>query len=282
MMVNTKGKEITKTILLFILGLIIIAPIFLMFVNSLKDDMYEIMRDMGSLKAFTVTHPTLSNFREILLESVQNFGRSFFNSMVVLSSTVVLSLVVASMAGYSMLRGKLGFQKYLLIFVLSLYIIPMESIMLPLMYQVTRWKITDSYIVQILPFIASPIYIYLFYNFFKQVPDSLAEAGDLEGASFWKIYKDIYLPMNSAPVVTVCILQGMDMWNQYLWPLLVTTNEKVRPMSVSIASFTGTGGIIYWDKLMAASVVMLLPVLILFLFFQRYFIESVASSAVKG
>ena len=253
-----------------------------MFISSLKDDRYEIMRDMGSLKAFFVLHPTLHNFKEVLFESVQNFGRSFINSIIVLSVTVVLTSIVCSMAGYALQRGKLKIKKFIFLVVLSLYIIPMEAIMLPLMYQVSSWGITDTFSVQILPFVASPLYIYLFYNYFKEIPVSLSENAELEGASFWQIFKDIYLPMNKAPIITVCILQGMDMWNQYLWPLLVTTDQKVRPMSVALSSFTGTGGDIYWDQLMAASVVMLLPVLVLFIIFQRNFIESVGSSAVKG
>lgn len=282
MMVNSRNKEIAKTTFLTILGIIIITPIFLLFVSSLKDDRFEIMRDMGSLRAFVVLHPTLHNFYEIFFESVQNVGRGFVNSMIVLVATVVLTFIIASMAGYTIHRGKLRFEKPLLVVVLSLYIIPMEAIMLPLMYQVSSWHIMDTYIVQILPFIASPLYIYLFYNYFRAVPDSLAESADLEGASFWQIYRQVYLPMNASPIITVCILQGMDMWNQYMWPLMVTTNERRRPLSILIASFTGAGGEIYWDQLMASSVVMLLPVLVLFLFFQRYFIESVASSAVKG
>lgn len=281
-MVRKKNKDIAFTIFLAVLGCIIIMPIVLMFISSLKDDRYEIMKDMGSLKAFTVSNPTLKNFHEILFESVQNFGRAFLNSIIVLSSTVVLTFFVTSMAGYAILRGKLKFQKFLFIAILSLYIIPVESIMLPLMYQVSSWGMTDTYAVQILPFIASPLYIFLFYNYFKEVPFSLAESCELEGASFWRTYWSVYLPMNKSPIITVCILQGMDMWNQYLWPLLVTTEEKVRPISISISSFMGTGGDIYWDQLMAASVLMLLPMLILFLFFQRFFIQSVAASAVKG
>ena len=281
-MVRNRQKDLYFAGFLFILGLVIITPIFLMFISSLKDDRYEIMRDMGSLKAFFVLHPTLHNFREVLFESVQNFGCSFINSIIVLSVTVVLTSIVCSMAGYALQRGKLKIKKFIFLVVLSLYIIPMEAIMLPLMYQVSSWGITDTFSVQILPFVASPLYIYLFYNYFKEIPVSLSENAELEGASFWQIFKDIYLPMNKAPIITVCILQGMDMWNQYLWPLLVTTDQKVRPMSVALSSFTGTGGDIYWDQLMAASVVMLLPVLVLFIIFQRNFIESVGSSAVKG
>ena len=196
-MVRKKNKDIAFTIFLAVLGCIIIMPIVLMFISSLKDDRYEIMKDMGSLKAFTVSNPTLKNFHEILFESVQNFGRAFLNSIIVLSSTVVLTFFVTSMAGYAILRGKLKFQKFLFIAILSLYIIPVESIMLPLMYQVSSWGMTDTYAVQILPFIASPLYIFLFYNYFKEVPVSLAESCELEGASFWRTYWSVYLPMRS-------------------------------------------------------------------------------------
>ena len=202
-MVRSKSKDLTISFLLFILGLLIITPIFLMFISSLKDDRYEIMKDMGSLKAFIVTKPTLHNFKEVLFESVQNFGRSFFNSIIVLSVTVILTAIVCSMTGYALQRGKLKIRKYIFIAVLSLYIIPMESIMLPLMYQVSTWGITDTYAVQILPFVASPLYIYLFYNYFKEVPISLSENAELEGASFWQVFKNVYLPMNKAPIITV-------------------------------------------------------------------------------
>lgn len=280
-MVQSSAKEKVKALLLVAVGILLVVPIYMLFVGSLKDDMYEIIKDMGSAKSFIALRPTLHNYYEVLFESVQNFSRAFLNSMFVLITTVIFTFIVSSMAGYSLQQGQLRWRKILLVVVISLYIIPMEAIMMPLMYQVTSWHITDTYFVQILPFAASPIYIFLFYQFFKQVPISLSEASQLEGATFFQIYAKVYLPMSTSPIITVCILQGMDMWNQYLWPLLVTTKETVRPMSVSIASFTGTGGIIYWDQLMAASVVMFLPMLLLFLFFQRYFIESMVSSAVK-
>lgn len=282
MIAGQEKKEVIKSVLLLLLGLILISPLILMVVSSLKDDMYQIMEDMGSIKAFFVSNPTFHNYQEVLSsDSVQNFKRFFINSVIVLTGTVVFTIIISSMAGYTLHRGKLGIHKLLLPFIISLYIIPMESIMLPLMYQVMKWGISDTYIVQILPFIASPIYIFLFYQFFKQVPVSLSEAAEIEGASFWKIYWDIFLPINRSAVVTVAILQGMDAWNQYLWPLLVTQTERARPMSVALASFSGTG-VIYWDRLMAASVVMLIPVLLFFLLFQRFFIQSVASTAVKG
>ena len=282
MIVGQRHKEMIKAGLLVLLGLVIVSPLVLMLVSSLKDDMYRIMEDMGSIKAFMVNDPSLNNYREILSsDSVQNFKRFFMTSIIILAGTVTGTVIISSMAGYTLHRGTMKIHKILLPLIISLYIIPMESIMLPLMYQVMRWGISDTYAVQILPFIASPIYIFLVYQFFRQVPVSLSEAAMIEGASFWRIYWNIFFPINRSAVVTVAILQGMDAWNQYLWPLLVTQTERVRPMSVALASFSGTG-VIYWDRLMAASVVMLLPVLVFFLFFQKFFIQSVASTAVKG
>ena len=153
--------------------------------------------------------------------------------------------------------------------------------MLPMLYESVKLNLLDTYIVQILPFIASPLYIFLFYQFFKEVPESISEAAKIDGVGFFGIYFRIFMPLNVPALVTVAILQGMEAWNQYLWPLLVTQTEKVRPLTVSIASFFGTSDT-YWDKLFAASVLMMIPLLVIYLAFQKYFISSVASSAVKG
>ncbi len=282
MAMTTKQVSQVKTFLLILLGIVTISPLFIMFISSLKDDRLTIMQDMGSLRAFWVDKPVLNNYYEILGPgSLQNFGIYFRNSIIILAFVVAGTILVSSMAGYTMLRGKLKIHKYLLALVIALYIIPSETILLPLMYQVTKMRMLDTFAAQILPFVASPIHIFLFYQFMKQIPLSIGEAASIEGATFWQIYWRFYLPMNGPAVVTVAILQGMDSWNQYLWPLLITQTERVRPISIAIASYSQVGTI-YWDRLMAASVLMVLPVLVLFLFFQKFFIASIVSSAVKG
>ncbi|MCF7945983.1 MAG: carbohydrate ABC transporter permease [Spirochaetia bacterium] len=279
---NDKRFDRIKAAILICIGIIFISPLFLMIVSSLKDDRLQIMEDIGSIKAFWVSNPTLNNFVEILNpSSLQNFGMYFRNSVIILALTAIGTIVISSMAGYTLLRGRMKMHKILLPVIISLYIIPLEAIMLPLLYQSIKMGLIDTFVIQILPFIASPMYIFLFYQFMKQVPHSIGEAAFIEGASFWRVYKDIYLPINTSAIATVAILQGMDSWNQYFWPLLVTQSDRVRPISVAIASFSQVGTI-YWDRLMAASVLMMLPVLIFFLIFQRFFIASIASSAVKG
>lgn len=280
-----KSKRTVDTVTgvaLLILAIIIVSPLLMLFVSSLKADRFQIMADMGSLRAFFVTEPTLDNFRAILSGATsQNFSRYFVNSIVVLALTVVGTIIVASMSAFTLLRGKLKIQRYLLPMIIALYIIPAEAIMLPLMYQAGHMGLIDTYIIQVIPFVAGPFYIFLFYQFYQQVPESIAESAQIEGASFWQVFSKVYFPTNGAAAITVGILTGLESWNQYLWPLLVTTSDRVRPISVAIASFSQTGTI-YWNTLMAASVLMMLPVLVFFLIMQRHFVASVMSSAVKG
>jgi multiple sugar transport system permease protein len=203
------------------------------------------------------------------------------NSSLVLVGTVILTLIVSSMAAFVLQQGRFRGRKLLLGIITALYIIPAETIMLPMLYECLALGITDTYWVQMLPFVASPLFIFLFYQFFAQVPQSIAEAAHIDGAGPGRIFQRIYLPLNGPALATVAILQGMGSWNQYLWPLLATNTDDYRPITVAIASFFGSDTIL-WNLAMAGSVLMMLPVLAFFLAFQRFFIASVSSSAVKG
>lgn len=281
-MTARRSRDILRTALLGALSVVIVAPLVILFASSLKGTRQEILADAGSWKAFVVADPTLKNFAEVLKpDSLTPFLRYLFNSALVLAATVVLTLAVSSMAAFVLLRGHFRGRRLLLGLITALYIIPSETIMLPMLYECLGLGITDSYIVQILPFAASPLFIFLLYQFFSQVPGSIAEAALIDGAGPFRIYSAIYLPLNGSSLATVAILQGMGMWNQYLWPLLSVSTDNYRPITVAIASFFGSDTIL-WNLAMAGSVMMMLPVLAFFLAFQRYFIASVSSSAVKG
>jgi multiple sugar transport system permease protein len=281
-MSRNRARDILRTILLAVLSVIIIVPLVILFASSLKGTRQEILADAGSWKAFVVLDPTLQNFVDVLgPKSLTPFLRYLFNSALVLAITVLLTLGISSMAAFVILRGHFKGRKALLAVIAALYIIPNETIMLPMLYECLGLGITDSYAVQILPFIASPLFIFLLYQFFSQVPPSIAEAALIDGAGSFRTYRSVYLPLNGAALATVAILQGMGMWNQYLWPLLSISTDNYRPITVAIASFFGSDTIL-WNLAMAGSLLMMLPVLIFFLVFQRYFIASVSSSAVKG
>ena len=273
---------IIKLASISIITLVIVSPLFLLIVASLKPDRFQILAEMGSFKAFWVANPTLKNYQDILTFSGnQPFGRYLFNSVIVLAFTLIGGMLLNSMAAFVLAWGRLPGRAFVLTLMIGLYIVPQESIVLPLLSIVNTIGLSDSFAAQILPFLASPLYIFLLYQFFMQVPRDLYDAAVVDGASPFEIYWKVFLPISLPALATVAILLGIETWNQYLWPLLVTQTDHARPISVGIAGFFGADSI-YWNLAMSASVIMMAPVLVLYLLFQRWFVSSVISSGVKG
>jgi multiple sugar transport system permease protein len=134
--------------------------------------------------------------------------------------------------------------------------------------------------VQIVPFIANAFSIFLFYQYFDSIPRELDEAARVDGAGWFRIYRSIIMPLAGPAVATVAILTFLPAWNQYLWPLMVTQSESVRPVMVGIDYFRQLN--VSWGQLMAYASLITIPVLALFIAFQRSFVNSIASSGVKG
>lgn len=276
------GYRIVQSISVFVIALVIISPLFMLFIASLKDDRFQILADMGSFRAFWVDNPTLNNFREVgNFAGELAFGRYLGNSLLILGSTVSLGLIINSMAGFILAWGSLPGRALILSLIIALYVIPQESIIMPLLIIVSRAGLSDTFTAQILPFVASPLYTFLFYQFFAQLPKELFEAASVDGASIFRTWWSIFMPLSLPALATVSILMGIETWNQYLWPILITQTDYARPISVAIATFFGQDSI-FWDRAMAASVLMMIPIFIFYLAFQRWFISSFVGSAVKG
>ncbi len=273
---------IIKFVAVMILALVIVSPLIVLVVGSLKPDRFQILADMGSFRAFWVKEPTLQNFRDMwVFSGALPFGRYLMNSLLILFITVLGGIFINSMAAFVLAWGRLPGRAIILAGLIGLYIVPQESIVLPLLTIVNKIGLSDSFAAQILPFMASPLYIFLIYQFFIQIPRDIYDAATVDGAGPFRIYWSIFLPISAPVLATVAILLGIETWNQYLWPLMVTQTDRARPISVGIASFFGTGTV-YWNNAMAASVMMMIPVLIFYLAFQKWFVSSFISSAVKG
>lgn len=273
---------IVRVISISIITLVIISPLFLLVVSSLKPDRLQILAEMGSFKAFWVTNPTLQNYSDILsFSGGQPFARYLANSIAILVLTLAGGMLFNSMAAFVLAWGRLPGRALIVTIMIGLYIVPQESIVLPLLNIMNGLGLADTFSAQILPFWSSPLYVFLLYQFFSQVPRDLYDAAIVDGASPFQIYWKVFLPLSLPALATVAILLGIETWNQYLWPLLVTQTNYARPISVGIAGFFGADNI-YWNLAMSASVVMMIPVLILYLLFQKWFVSSVISSGVKG
>jgi multiple sugar transport system permease protein len=139
----------------------------------------------------------------------------------------------------------------------------------------------DSYHVQILPFVADPFSMFLFYQFFIGVPKDFDEAAYVDGAGPFRIYWQVMLPLSRPVFATVAILKFLQFWSFYLWPLMVTRSEDYRPLMVGMDAFQ-TQAPIRWGSIMGYAAMVTIPVLIIFLLFQKWFMQSVSSSGVKG
>jgi multiple sugar transport system permease protein len=194
---------------------------------------------------------------------------------------VVIGIFVNSLAAFVLSRMQFKGRDAAIMFVIALIIIPMESVAIPLLLMMTQFGWVDTYRAQIVPFIAHPFSIFLFYQFFSSIPKDLDEAAYVAGASRLRTYWSIIMPLSLPTIATVAILQSLEYWNAYLWPLMVTRGSDVRPVSLALAQFFGTPPPI-WGDIMAFSVLMSLPILVVYFAFQRWFVQSTIGSGVKG
>lgn len=264
--------------ILLLITFLYVSPILFMVAGSLKPD-EKVMAESGSLRAFIPTEASLQNYMDVF-ERV-NFSRFMLNSIVITGSIVLFGLLINSMAGYAFARLRWKGRDMVLMGVTALMILPFESIAAPLFFQITRLGWRDTYIAQIIPFIANAMSIYLFYSFFIGMPRQLEEAARIDGAGVFRTFAQIIVP-NAKPVfATVAIVTFLMYWGFFLWPLMITSGEAVRPLPVAIATFR-TLPPLKWGDIMAFGVMMVLPVLGLFLFFQKWFVKGITQSGMKG
>lgn len=271
-------------------------PLLFMISSSLKDPQ-TIFADVKSWKAFFPVGDV--NFDQYLgvFERLP-MGQFVFNSLFVSGVVVILGLFVNSLAGFAIARLKFKGQNTLLVFLIATLVVPFETIAMPLLVLVnslprlswedgtleitTGWL--NTYLVQIMPFIAGGFSIFLFVQYFKTIPKELDEAAIIDGASYFSIYWRIIVPLAGPAFATSAILSFLSIWNAYLWPVMVVQTESLRPVQVGLDYFwasTSEEGT-QWGEIMAYSTMITLPILIIFVVFQRAFVASVASSGVKG
>lgn len=274
-------------LVMIILAVIFLFPIVFMLITSIKVDELQILSDVSTIYAFIPRGELgLDNYRQVF----QNleFGRMLFNSTFIMVITVVLGLIVNSMIAYALSRLNFRGRQLLLAIIVALIIVPFEAVAVPLLLVVnnlpwfggaTSWL--DTYHVQIIPFIADAFSIFLFYQFFISIPKELEEAALVDGAGHFRIYWQVIVPLSKPVFATVAILTALANWNRFMWPLMVTRGVDVRPLTVGMQTFFGQDPRIWGDLLAFASLITI-PVLIVFLIFQKWFVQSVASTGIKG
>jgi len=233
---------------------------------------------MGSIKAFIPSPVSLKNYLDVFTR--MPFGRFIFNSVFIVTATVIAGLFVNSMMAFGLARFTFRGRGFLVSLIVALIIIPFETIAIPLLLMTNRFGWLDSYHVQIIPFIANPFYIFLFYQFFIGFPKALEEAALIDGANWLKIYWKIALPLSKPILSSVAILQFLTQWGFFLWPLMVTRGPEYRPLPVAMQVFFGQ----YprdWGDIMAFATMMTAPVLMLFVALQGQYVKSISQTGIK-
>lgn len=278
----------TRYAVLVLIAIIFIFPLVFMLMSSLKPDQ-QLLRDTASLRAFLpVGDISLQNYSAAFQRAP--VGLFIFNSVLVTGVTVVLSLLVCSMAAFAFVFIGWKGRDILLTIILATLIVPFETIAIPLLLIASKlpwigmdgltWGWLNSYHVQIVPFIADGLTIFLFVQYFKDLPGELIEAARVEGASWPQIYRRIVMPLAGPVLATAAILKFLVMYNQYLWPLMVVQQEGYRPVMVGLQYFFQQN--VAWGEVMAYLSMITVPVLAFYLYLQRAFIASIASTGVKG
>ena len=273
---------------LTLIAVIFIFPLVFMLVSSLKPDA-QLLADTASLRAFLpVGDISLDNYTAAFKRAP--VGLFIMNSVIVTGVTVLLSLLVCSMAAFSFVFVQWKGRELVLTVILATLIVPFETIAIPLLLISSKlpwigldglkWGWLNSYHVQIVPFMADGLTIYLFVQYFKDLPGELIEAARVEGASWAQIYRKIVMPLAGPVLATAAILKFLAMYNQYLWPLMVVQEEGYRPVMVGLQYFFQLNRA--WGEIMAYLSLITIPVLAFYLYLQKAFIASIASTGVKG
>ncbi len=280
-LLNTREKRrnLPLYVINTVLAIIYLLPLIWMFVSSFKPEA-NIFSDMSKgLQAFMFTDFTLDNYKEVFQRTLM--PKYIFNSMFYVTILVFCSLVVNSLCGYALAKLKFRGSGLLLSVILSLMVLPLESIILSLFYIIAGFNWIDTYKALIIPFIAKCFDIYLFRQFFLDVPDELIEAAQIDGCGTIRIFTKVVVP-NCFPVfATVLILDFVAYWSDFMWPLLVTTQKSMRTVQLGLQTFFAEPPV-YYGPIMAALVLASLPMLIMFMFFQKYYVQGIATSGIKG
>lgn len=263
---------------LIVMALISLVPLLAIFVGTFQDGNEVIRRgmtfdvDLGSL--------SLDNYVLLFTDSGPYF-RWFANTLLLTIAQVAGTLLVSSFVAYGFAMYEFRTKTLWFIMVLLVMTVPFEMLMLPLYVQVNDMGLADTYTVIALPFLAAAVTIFFFRQYFLGIPKEIIEAGRMDGVSEFGIFFRLVLPITKPAMAAMAILNGMLCWNNFLWPLLVLRSPEKFTLPIGLNTLLTPYGNNY-ELLIIGAFFSLIPILILFLAFQRFFIEGITAGAVKG
>ncbi|MDQ1216821.1 MULTISPECIES: carbohydrate ABC transporter permease [Microbacterium] len=267
-------RAITYTVLTVGLALWLI-PFLWMVLGSVKTQ-GEILRRPPT---WFPENPTGENFARWF--GPLDFGHFFGNSLIVAVVTVLGNIVFCSMVGYALAKMEFPGKKVLFVLVMVTLMVPGVVTFVPLFVMVSSLGLVNTYPALILPFITAPIGVFLMRQFIMGIPDALLEAARLDGAGEWRIFSRIVMPLCGPPLATLGILTFLASWNNFLWPLVAAQTEEMYTLPVALSLYSTGQNATNYGLLLAGSVLVIAPIIVLFVFLQRWFIRGVATTGLK-
>lgn len=269
------GKKVIKTIVYIIIAVLFLIPFWWMIVTSLKPPQ-EIL----------LYPPTLFPKEINLRNYVDIFKRVqlitfFMNSIIVALGVTTVAVFTSTMGGYIFAKFSFRGKNAFFMFILSTIMVPLTVIIIPLYMMAIAVGLKNSLLALIIPGWVNALGIFLVRNFLASVPDSYIEAARIDGCSEFMIYLRIILPLLKPAIAAIFIFIFMANWDSFFWPLIVIDDVSKRTLPLGLGLFTQAFGVQNWNLIMSATLVSIFPVLLVFLFFQRYFIKGISLSGLK-
>jgi len=222
---------------------------------------------------------TLENYAAALLRG--SFPIYFRNTVIVSVVSTVITVIINIMAGYALGKYVFPGRNTLFSLMLATLMIPLQVIMIPIFLQLKRFGLLNSLWGIIIPPAATPTGVFLARQYMTTIPDSLIEAARIDGGGEWFVFRKIIIPLSKPIIATIAIFSFMWRWNDYLWPLIVISKNDKQTIQQALAGFVGQLQI-NWSNLLAMTTITILPIIIVFLAFQNFFMQGISAGAVKG
>ncbi|TXK20008.1 carbohydrate ABC transporter permease [Homoserinibacter sp. GY 40078] len=252
-----------------------VMPFVWMFISAFKSTP-EIRQHPTS---FWPIDPTLDNFAELF--GRLDFTTFFANSTIVAVCVTLGNIAFSSMVGYALAKLQFRGKRLLFGMVLTTLMIPGVVTFVPLFVLTANLGLVNTYPGLILPFLITPVGVFLMRQFMIGLPDDIIEAARIDGASEWRIFLRVILPLCGPAIATLTILTFLGSWNNFLWPLVVATSEEMYTLPVALALYSISQNAAQYGLMLAGAVVVVVPVLVVFVLLQRYFVQGIALTGIK-
>ena len=268
-------KVALKYFVLVAFAIITLFPFYWMIASSFKDS-FEVIQTPPTMVPNKILW---ENYSTAL--SMAPFGRYFINTIIVTILSIISTVIIAILSAFAFSHLEFKGRDLIFSIFLASMMIPGEVLIVTNFKTISQLGLMDTYTALFVPYMANVLYIYMLREFFLKIPKQLYYAAKVDGSSDWKFLWRIVVPMAKPSIITICILVGINSWNAFLWPLLVTNKENMRLLATGLTAFQSDAGNQY-ELIMAASTIITMPIIAVYIFLHKKIMSGISIGGIKG